>query len=35
MDEDENNGFMVPHGYLSSDEENQEETGKMKLLPEI
>lgn len=28
MEDDENNGFMVPHGYLSSDEENQEENDK-------
>ena len=32
MEDDENNGFMVPHGYLSSDEENQEENGKIELI---
>ena len=28
MEQDENDGFFVPHGYLSSDEEQHDENGK-------
>ena len=33
MEQDENDGFFVPHGYLSSDEEHHDENGKFFVFP--
>ena len=35
MEQDENDGFFVPHGYLSSDEEQHDENGKIDTLSKL